>query len=119
MINSLLYDVWMTSAPMTLWTEFFNRRQESRDIKFAFLVTRGGLIRFHDNWEKGKARSIGNDLSQYGGLFEKDQYPLIYRRTASYDPGTYVYYQSNNPTYRRVLSNRYCKKTGSSINYSL
>ena len=107
MINSLLYDIWITSAPMTLWTEFFNRRQESSDIKFAFLMTRGGLIRFHDNSQDfGKPRSIEKDLSQYGELYEKDQYPAIYRRTSSYDPGTYVYYQTNNPKYskRKMIS---------------
>jgi hypothetical protein len=91
MISSLLYDVWMTAMPMTLWTELFIQDKKSRMIDFAFLVTRGGLIRFYDNSAPGNAKNISPDLEKYGKLFSNGRYPLFYRRAASYPQGTYVY----------------------------
>ena len=95
MINSLLYDVWMTSLPKTVWAERTEKRN-SADIDFAFLATRGGLIRFQDFSQLGKAKTIERDLSKFGGLFTADRYPLFYRRAAGYPPGTFVYSQATN-----------------------
>ena len=97
MINSLLYDVWMTSLPKTVWTELsLPQKRNSADIDFAFLATRGGLIRFQDFSPLGNAKTIERDLSKFGGLFTADRYPLFYRRAAGYPPGTFVYSQSTN-----------------------
>lgn len=102
MISSLLYDVWMTGMPFTLWTELFRHTKNSADIDFAFLATRGGLLRFYDNSNPGESKTILNNLAKYGNLYKQDQYPLFYRRAASYPSGTYVYSQSMK-NFRKVF----------------
>ena len=57
MINALLYDIWITALSSTVWVEDFKAKNDTGDIDFAFLATRGGLVRFHDNGAAGKAKS--------------------------------------------------------------
>ena len=37
--------------------EDFRTKNDTSDIDFAFLATRGGLVRFHDNGATGKSKS--------------------------------------------------------------
>ena len=84
-----------------MWAEFFRPEGDGTYIDFAFLATRGGLIRYYDNSGPGDRKTIKN-LAKYGDddtisdLYAANRYPLFYRRAATYPPGTYVYSQSRS-----------------------
>ena len=114
MINALLYDIWITSTCTNVWFEIFKKtggdKSQTNNVDFAFLATRGkilakglilywrnsgGLVRFYDNGGRGDSKSI-DQLKRYGPGFQKNRYPLYYRRAASYPPGTYVFSHPNH-----------------------
>ena len=41
MINALLYDIWITALSSSVWVEDFKSKNDTTDIDFAFLTTRG------------------------------------------------------------------------------
>ena len=84
-----------------MWSEFFKPKGDGTYIDFAFLATRGGLVRYYDNSQPGQGKTI-QYLSKYGDddtvtdLYAPNRYPLFYRRATTYPPGTYVYSQSRS-----------------------
>lgn len=93
-----------------MWTEFLRPQGDSSFIDFAFLATRGGLVRFYDNSLAGQSKAL-LDLAKYGdgdddtNLYSEQRYPLFYRRAATYPPGTYVYAQARTD-YNTFLTTR-------------
>ena len=89
MVNSLLYDIWITSTVPNVWAEIMKKPKNKTDVDFAFLATRGGLVRFYDNGARGDSKTI-DELGNYGPGFQKNRYPLYYRNEFYFSPSSRI-----------------------------